>query len=188
MSEIDPEGLGQPRIQPGAEIAYTVTFLEMTHRPDRPRPHMALNKPISLLKAETPPVHFFRYLYDMVGRDYHWTDMHAWPDDKIAAFVQDEAVSLYVMYLSGWPAGFVMLDFRAMSECNVSYYGLAPEAIGMGYGKWLLGTAVHMAWDEPIAKLTVNTCSLDHPRALPTYQRWGFVPVRREQRVRRVKV
>ena len=28
--------------------------------------------------------------------------------------------------------------------------------------------------------MTVNTNSLDHPRALPLYQKAGFVPVRRE--------
>jgi hypothetical protein len=34
--------------------------------------------------------------------------------------------------------------------------------------------------------MTVNTCTLDHPRALPAYQSWGFHPVRREERRRRV--
>lgn len=172
--------------RPGAEIAYSVTFLEMTRRPDRPRPPAVLNRPMSLLRAEKPPVHFFRYLYDMVGRDYHWTDMHGWSDESVAGFVQDDAVALYVMYVGGVPGGFAMLDFRRHPVADISYYGLAPEAIGQGFGNWLLGTAVHMAWDAGIAKLTVNTCSLDHPRALPTYQKWGFEPVRREQRVKTV--
>ena len=40
-----------------------------------------------------------------------------------------------------------------------------------------------MAWDRPgTARVTVNTNSLDHPRALPLYQKAGFVPVRRETR------
>ena len=30
------------------------------------------------------------------------------------------------------------------------------------------------AWSHPIPRLTVNTCTLDHPRALPLYQRMGF--------------
>ena len=37
---------------------------------------------------------------------------------------------------------------------------------------------------EGVEKLTLNTNSLDHPRALPNYQRLGFVPVRREERTR----
>jgi hypothetical protein len=32
--------------------------------------------------------------------------------------------------------------------------------------------------------MTVNTNTLDHPRALALYQKMGFVPVRREDRSR----
>lgn len=169
-----------------AEVAYTVTFLEMTARPDRPRPHPPAPRGLSLLRAETPPAHFFRYLYDAVGRDHKWTDLHALSDDQLAAFAQDPEVALYVLYLTGWPAGFIMLDKRAGDVCDIAYFGMAPEAMGRGLGDWLLGTGVHMAWDAAPRKLTVNTCSLDHPRALPLYQKWGFRPVRREERRRRI--
>jgi GNAT superfamily N-acetyltransferase len=168
------------------EVAYTVTWLEMTARPERPRPHVPMLKGLSLLRAETPPVHFFRYLYDAVGRDYEWTDLHAWSDEDLAAFAQDPSVALYVAYMAGWPAGFIQLDYRVEGLCDIAYFGLAPEAMGRGLGDWLLGTGVHMAWDAGVARMTVNTCTLDHPRALPTYQKWGFVPVKREERVRRV--
>lgn len=171
---------------PGAEIAYTVTHLRMTARPDRPRPPAPLVRGLSLLRAETPPVHFFRYLYDAVGRDYEWTDLHAKSDGDLGRFVQDPAVQLYVMYLTGWPGGFVMLDFRAAGLCDIAYFGVTPEALGRGLGDWLLGTGVHMGWDAGIAAMTVNTCTLDHPRALPIYQKWGFEPVRREERTRRI--
>jgi hypothetical protein len=38
------------------------------------------------------------------------------------------------------------------------------------------------AWTHGIPKFKVNTCTLDHPRALPLYQRLGFVPYAREDR------
>ena len=38
------------------------------------------------------------------------------------------------------------------------------------------------AWLQPIERLTVNTCTLDHPRALPLYQRLGFTAYNREER------
>ena len=42
-----------------------------------------------------------------------------------------------------------------------------------------------MAWDRPgTRRVTVNTNTLDHPRALPLYQKAGFAPVRRETRRR----
>lgn len=172
----------------GARLRYTVTWLEMSERPERPRARPPLLRGLSLLRAEAPPTHFFRYLYDVVGRDHHWTDLHDAPEEDLAAFLQDEAVRLFVAYSAGWPAGFIMLDFRDPRVCDISYFGLAPEMIGRGLGDWLLGEGVHMAWAEPIDRLTVNTCSLDHPRALPTYQKWGFRPVRREERERDARI
>ena len=49
-------------------------------------------------------------------------------------------------------------------------------------GYFFLYQAVMNAWSRPISKLLVNTCTLDHPRALPLYQRLGFVPYSREDR------
>jgi GNAT superfamily N-acetyltransferase len=171
-----------------AEVAYTVTFLEARSRPERARPHPPATPGLLLTRAHTPPVSFFRYLYDVVGRDYEWTDMHAVSDEDIAAFVQDPSVSLMVLYLTGWPAGFIMLDRRRRGVCDIAYFGMAPEAIGKGLGDWLLGSSVHAAWDEGISHMTVNTCTLDHPRALGAYQKWGFEPVRREERRRLIRV
>jgi len=62
---------------------------------------------------------------------------------------------------------------------------MVPEALGRRLGGWLLKTAILTAWDLPdTTKVTVNTCTLDHPRALALYQKNGFMPVRREERTR----
>ncbi len=160
-------------------LDYTVTWLEMTARPTLPR----REKPdhgLSLIRAQNPPVHFFRYLYDAVGAAYEWTDLHTWHDAQIAAFAQDDAVHLNVAYRNGCPVGFIMLDFRDAPVADVAYFGLMPEAVGSGLGSWLLLEGIHDAWAAKIEKLTVNTCTLDHPSALPLYQKMGFEPVRRQ--------
>jgi hypothetical protein len=38
------------------------------------------------------------------------------------------------------------------------------------------------AFAHGVSEVTINTCTLDHPAALPMYQRFGFQPVRRETR------
>lgn len=164
---------------------YTVTWLEMTARPALPRREAPLSG-LSLMRAQRPPVHFFRYLYDAVGASYEWTDLHEWPDADIAAFAQDEEMHLNVAYVDGCPAGFIMLDFRKAPIADVAYFGLMPEFIRQGLGSWLLLEGIHDAWDRGIEKLTVNTCTLDHPSALPLYHRMGFAPVRSEEREREV--
>ena len=34
-----------------------------------------------------------------------------------------------------------------------------------------------LAWESSPNKVTVNTCTLDHPAALPLYQKLGFTPI-----------
>ena len=39
---------------------------------------------------------------------------------------------------------------------------------------------IDQAWKSDPTRVTVNTCDLDHPRALKAYQGIGFAPYRRE--------
>lgn len=167
----------------GEEIEVVVTHLATERRPRYPRPPVPRGPVSALVAAEQPPVWYFLCLYDAVGAEYEWTDQHLRPVNELEAFLADPAVTLYTFVRSGWPHGFFVLDGRRPGAVDLAYFGLVPEAIGQGLGFFLLGTAVHMAWDRPgTERLTVNTNSLDHPRALPLYQKAGFVPVRRETR------
>jgi GNAT superfamily N-acetyltransferase len=169
----------------GGRVDYVVTYLQMEARPGYPRPHLPPGPPAALMAAERPPVRYLLELYDAVGRGYDWTDLHTRPRAALEAWLADPAVTLYTLLRAGWPHGFFVLDGREAGCCDLAYFGLVPEAVGRGLGRFLLETAVHQAWDVPgTARVTVNTCSLDHPRALPLYQRAGFVPVRREMRSR----
>lgn len=169
----------------GEEIACTVTFLEMTERPAGPFPPLPAGPAVSLIHAEKPPLRYFFHLYDSVGEAYEWVDRHGDDPEQLTAWLHSDDVALYTLMLDGWPGGFFVLDWREPGVCELAYFGLAPEATGRGLGLWLLGEAIWAAWDrEGVAKMTVNTNSLDHPRALPNYQRLGFVPVRREERTR----
>jgi len=164
----------------GESLEVVVTYLEMQTRPAYPRPHLPAGAAAALIAAERAPNWYFLALYDRVGRDYEWTDQHAASPGDLQAFLHDPAVTLFTFVRAGWPHGFFVLDSRAPDRCDLAYFGLVPEAIGRGLGTFLLQTAVHMAWDRPgTAAVTVNTNSLDHPRALPLYQKAGFEPVRR---------
>ncbi|MEO0386955.1 MAG: GNAT family N-acetyltransferase [Pseudomonadota bacterium] len=168
-------------ITAGTDVTVHVTYLEMLARPPFDRPSVPLGPPLALIRAERPPVWWFLDLYRAVGRDWEWTDrLHEAPE-SLAAFVQDPAVVLFTLIRSGWPAGFFQLDFRRDAACEIAYFGLVPEAVGQGLGKYLLQTAIHAAWDRPgLARLHLHTCTLDHPAALPLYQSCGFQPYARD--------
>ena len=169
----------------GEPVSYVVTHLEMTRRPEGPFPPLPAGAPVLLTRSVAPPLRWFLHLYDSVGEGHEWTDRHEDDPEDLLAFLHDDDVALFAMMLDGWAGGFFLLDWRAPGVCDLGYFGLVPEAQGRGLGKWLLGEAIRMGWEmHGIARMTVNTNSLDHPRALPLYQRMGFRPVRREERTR----
>lgn len=172
-------------LEAGTRVDYTITHLEMSSRPAYPRPSLAPGHPVALLAADKPPVWYFLNLYDAVGAEYEWTDQHHVPRDELTEYLHHDQMTLFTMIHAGWPAGFFMWDRREQGTADLAYFGLVPEAIGLGLGKWLLQTAIHMGWDYPgIGKMTVQTCNLDHPRALALYQRCGFQPVRQSTKSR----
>ena len=165
----------------GRRIPMVVTFLEMKNKPAALPPPLPKGK-IAILKAEHPPVHFYRYLYDTIGDAYFWVDRRKLNEQQLAEIVQHPEVELFVLYVDGVPAGMAELDMRDAAIGQLAYFGLMPEAGGKRLGYFFLYLAVMNAWAKPISKLLVNTCTLDHPRALPLYQRLGFVAYSREDR------
>lgn len=166
------------RYAAGDEVDYTVTFLEMTARPTWAHPPAPSRPPVALLCADNPPVRYFLDLYRGVGSDWEWNDRLRQPPEELEAFVGDPDVQLWTLMRQGWPGGFFMLDARQAGTVDLAYLGLMPEVVGAGLGQWLLRTAILAGWDIPgTTRMTVNTCTLDHPRALPLYQKNGFIPV-----------
>ena len=155
------------------------TYLEMTEAPEHPN-IMPSGRTIALLRAERPTLSFYRYLYNSVGERWLWWERRAMTDDELAAIVQDNLVEIYVLYVSGVPAGFAELDLRAEDEIELAYFGLIPEFIGQGLGAYLLGWVVDEAWRRAPDRVWIHTCNFDHPRAFGTYQRAGFRPYRQE--------
>ena len=158
-----------------------ITFLEMREKPVLPRVEPAVGGPLALLRARRPSVHFYRYLYDAVGRPWYWTDRKRLDDATLAGIIQNPDVDVYVLYVVGGPAGLAELDRRTPDVVDLAYFGIMPEYIGQRLGPYLLARAIELAWSAAPHRVTVNTCTLDHPKALPMYQRFGFRPYARRE-------
>lgn len=164
---------------PDGRLDVTITYLQMLKRPTTTLRRPRLDE-LAVLRARRPAVSFYRYLYNHVGAPWLWYERRALSDQALKAIICDDKVHLYVLYREGAPAGFVELDHRVSQEVELAYFGLFPEQIGMGLGPWLLGWAVETAWASGPSRLIVNTCDLDHPKAIIVYQRAGFSPYRQE--------
>ncbi|MGI9372149.1 MAG: GNAT family N-acetyltransferase [Hyphomicrobiales bacterium] len=161
-------------------IELTVTYLEMFAEPllHIPMP----NQKIALIKAENPPVHYSRYLYDIVGQDYVWVDRKRISDAELVATIHDDDYETFVLFHDGNPAGFFELDCRQQDEVELAYFGMFPEATGLGLGRYLLAQAIKSAWAHEPKRVHVETCTLDHPAALPLYQKLGFTPYKQVEK------
>ena len=145
----------------------------------RPPPGPALPDNVTLVRLGQCTVPFYRFLYETVGAEYLWWLRRTLSNAALSAILSEPDVSLHVLYCGGEPAGFFELDRRARPIANISYFGLLPHAVGQGLGSAFLSAAIQAAWQGGTRAVTVNTCTADHPRALPGYQRAGFQVVRR---------
>jgi GNAT superfamily N-acetyltransferase len=162
--------------EPVVRVGVTVTFLRMDLPPADAPPALPGGAEVRVLSPCPVPV--YRHLYDTVGGPYVWWLRRTLPDKQLAALLNDHRVSIHVLYYEDRIAGFYELDRTGWPGLNLSYFGLMPHAIGRRFGYAFLRHAVSAGWAYRPSCMTVNTCTADHPRAMPGYIRAGFVPVR----------
>lgn len=157
-------------------VKVTVTFLEMEVPPSHyaPLPH---NRQIALLRAKKIPIHFYRYLMDRVGRKWHWVNALKTSEEELEETLWKPDRDIRVLYLDGAPAGLFDIKPDLPSYAEIAYFGMMEHAMGTGLGRWFLGAAIEAAWAQKPQSVIVQTCTMDHPAALPLYQKMGFNPV-----------
>ncbi|MCE1238126.1 MAG: GNAT family N-acetyltransferase [Hyphomicrobiales bacterium] len=165
---------GYGRVPPGW-IVTAVTWLEMRAPPaatTRPTPSGVTLEPIGASDLAR-----YRRLFAAVGEPWLWFGRTAMSDEDLAAILGDPAVWCRAVVRKGRDLGFVELDGRTAGEVELAYFGLVPDAVGSGLGRWLMDRALAEAWAGAPDKVTVHTCHFDHPGALAFYRRSGFTPV-----------
>lgn len=166
----------------GARIIDTVvTYLVLDARPAQ-LPPMPTSPRLAVMRAESIPLHFYRYLYSTIGGSWLWVERLDLPDEDLRLKIHKDGIDIFVLYANGSPAGYYELDFSDTERTRLVYFGLMQEWTGMRIGPWFLGSAIADALSRGAKEILVNTCTLDHPAALPLYQRLGFRPIRRENR------
>ena len=106
-----------------------------------------MNEPRLERVGDCPPA-FWRFLYTEVGRKYHWFDRLPWTDEQIRQYLDDEAVTLYVMWVEGAPAGYFELRMTAIGQWRSSTSVFSIDFTGRGLGGYMLGEAVKLAWAQ----------------------------------------
>ena len=153
---------------PPGHVGAVVTFLEM-NAPPPPAP--APPSPLRLERWAALDPARYRALFRRVGGRWLWFSRLAMSDRDLLARAGEVHE---VIDAGGRPVGLIELDFRTEGLCRILFLGLVPELAGQGHGRWLFAETLRLAWAPGVRQVTVHTCSLDHPAALPAYLRAGF--------------
>lgn len=160
--------------------AVTTYYLEMTSA-SMLKPKQDSNG-MEIKECRIKQFRFNKFLYQVVGEQWQWTDKLSWTDEQWKNFAENENLRTWVGYCKGSPAGYFELQKQKGNVIELAYFGLIPGFIGKGLGGYLLSQAIERAWEwGPPEKVWVHTCTLDHPSALQNYQARGFEIVRSEK-------
>ncbi|RVU86051.1 GNAT family N-acetyltransferase [Leucothrix sargassi] len=151
----------------------TIYYLEMTSlaqlREKAPRCEVAV------CEAEIKNYRFNRFLYQLIGEPWQWTDKLALSDEVWQAYAENDNLRTWVATIQGSIAGYYELQQQAKGDVELRYFGLAPDFLDKGIGGYLLTHAIQTAWAmNGTKRVWVHTCSEDHPSALANYKARGF--------------
>ncbi len=162
---------------PSGKVATVVTHLEMLEKPalkpvDRPD--------LTLHHVEKIDCAAYRELFKRVGEPWLWFARLMMSDEQLEAVLTKPTNEFYWAMKDGEPVGLLEFDVSKTEDVLLTYFGLVPEAIGNGAGRWLMNEAITIAFARPgMNRLWLHTCTGDSPQALQFYLRSGFKPFKR---------
>ena len=178
MSSISVDLAGYTDL-PHGKVATIVTYLEMRAQP---MPRRADRPDLSLDRIETPDPQEYRALFRRIGDEWLWFGRLTGSDADLLAQITRPGHEVYFCRRKGeaGPVGLLELDFSDPRDVELAYFGLVPQEIGNGAGRWLMNQALSKVWSRPeTARLFVHTCTADSPQALGFYRDSGFTPYKR---------
>jgi len=171
-------GDGLHDVPPG-KLATVVTHLEM--RAAAPIRDRVAPDGVTLERVPKPDLDWYRDLFNRVGgHDWLWFSRLKMTDDALLQVLNDPWVHIWALTKDGRAEGLLELDFRQSGDCELAFFGVTAALIGTGAGRFLMNQAIIHAWAQPIKRLHVHTCTLDHPGAVGFYIRSGFKPTHQQ--------
>ena len=159
---------------PKGKLANLVTCLEMSAKP--PAKDTCLPDGFSLRRFSSADLATFRTLFKAIGEDLMWFSRLFLSDEKLSGILNNPQIESFALCQNYEPVGMLELNFTDMPNCELAFFGLTKDIIGLGLGRCLMNIAISKAWEKPINRFWVHTCHFDHPTAVAFYKRSGFTP------------
>lgn len=166
----------QPPPRADGRLPITITHLEMV-RADWTECGRAPDLAVQVECIAAPTAAFYRELYDRVGRPWLWYERRLLSDAALQTLLDQRDHELHVARHDGDLVGYFELGGD-----ELVFFGLTLPYIGQRIGPWLLDRAIERIFARGVTRIDLNTNTLDHPKALDTYRKAGFRPVRNENK------
>ena len=157
----------------------TIRYLELTGR-DQFRPRRATVDGLLFARVDPPMPSLNRFFYMTIGGEWFWLERRPWTLAQWTQWSCRPEVETHIFSTNGLPAGYCELEQLGAGDVEIKYFGLLAEFTGHGLGAHLLTESVECAWERGASRVLLNTCNLDHPRALQNYLARGFREYRME--------
>jgi GNAT superfamily N-acetyltransferase len=167
---------GYYQLPPG-KLANVATRLEMREKPKREL--VSFPSDLHFEPAAKTDPDAYRALFRAIGEDLLWFSRLIMSDEKLLSTLTDPGTESFALKRGKTTVGILELSFRDMPDCELSFFGLIPSEVGSGLGRVLIDEAIRRAFDKPITRFWLSTCTLDHPKALGFYRKAGFTPYAR---------
>jgi GNAT superfamily N-acetyltransferase len=130
-------------IVPPRHVANVATFLEMRTKPQASS--LARDHDLTLERWRDADLITYRSLFKAIGENWMWYSRLVMPDHELKRIFREPRIEIYRLLDKGTVAGLLELDFSEKDECELSFFGLLPEAIGKGAGRFLMNEAIRLA-------------------------------------------
>lgn len=131
-------------------------------------------KQIALIRAITPPAHFYRYLLSLLPDSEIAHQRATFSDTAIGDIIHHADVALYVLHVDGVPAGMSEIDRRSRLQARIACAGIATEFANPHLNRYLLAQAIALAWSDETERVLADVTSRDRKGTLSLYQSCGF--------------
>ena len=148
--------------------------------------HLIMNAPEDLrarlcdapdvaVRLVNPPDAQVNHLFFMeIGTPYRWFSRLGWDFATWQRYAEDPSVETWIGSRAGVPFGYFELQNRGVVT-EIMFFGVLGAHSGRGLGGHLLTRAVERAWQlAGTERVSVHTCTSDHPAALANYLARGF--------------
>ena len=160
------------------ELATVITSVEMRAVP---KPQAPARSALRLVRWTQPvDCESYRALYRRIGEPWLWSGRILLDDAALEKVLAPPTTHVYAATRrDGAAVGLLELDFSVSRHCEIVYFGLVPDMVGKGHGRWLMAHALRLAWAGGVERVWLHTSSRDHPHALDFYTASGVVAFER---------